>query len=100
VAPGGDTRPHASITEAQRAVDLAAESVALLGMRPPVPEKVGSEAEIRALRDLARRLRTPQLSAPPATISAGRAAPQPARSGSRMAFAAAGLVLAAAAILF
>ena len=71
-APVGDSRPHASVTEALRALDLASESVSLLGERPPVPEGAGSETEVRALRELARRLRTPQLSAPPVPSPDGR----------------------------
>ncbi|HEY8180039.1 MAG TPA: AAA family ATPase [Candidatus Limnocylindria bacterium] len=98
--PVGDTRPHASVTEALRAVDLVGEAVALLGERPPVPDGAGSEAEVRALRELARRLRTPQLSAPPTPTSDGRSASSPGASRAMIAIAAAGLGLLAAAILF
>ena len=99
-APVGDSRPHASVTEALRALDLAGESVSLLGERPPVPEGAGSETEVRALRELARRLRTPQLSAPPGPSPDDRSAHRTGPSRSAVAFAAAGLALVAAAILF
>jgi DNA repair protein SbcC/Rad50 len=99
-APVGDTRPHATVTEALRAVDLASESAALLGERPEVPNGAGSEIEVRELRELARRLRTPQLSPPPARASDGRTETRPGRSRTTIAFAAAGLGLLAAAILF
>jgi hypothetical protein len=99
-APVGDSRPHASVTEALRALDLASESVALLGERPPVPDGAGSETEVRALRELARRLRTPQLSAPPVPSLDGRSADRTGPSRSTIAFAAAGLGLLAAALLF
>ena len=97
--PLGDTRPHASVTDALRAVDLAAESVALLGERPQVPDGAGSEADVRELRELARRLRTPQLSLPP-QLSLDRRAPAGMGRSRPIAFAAAGLGLLAAAILF
>jgi DNA repair protein SbcC/Rad50 len=99
-APVGDTRPHASVTEALRAVDLAGESAALLGERPQVPDGASSQTEVRALRELARRLRTPQLSPSPAHASEGRTATKPGPNRSRIAFAAAGLGLVAAAVLF
>ena len=99
-APVGDTRPHATVTEALRAVDLASESAALLGERPQVPDGASSQTEVRALRELARRLRTPQLSPSPAHAAEGRTATEPGRSRTTIAFAAAGVGLVAAAILF
>ena len=99
-APVGDTRPHATVTEALRAVDLASESAALLGERPQVPDGASSQTEVRALRELARRLRTPQLSPSPAHAAEGRTATKPGRSRTTIAFAAAGIGLVAAAILF
>ena len=99
-APIGDTRPHATVTEALRAVDLASESAALLGERPQVPDGASSQTEVRALRELARRLRTPQLSPSPAHAAEGRTATKPGRSRTTIAFAAAGIGLVAAAILF
>ena len=99
-APVGDTRPHASITEAVRSVDLAGESVALLGDRPHVPDGAGSEREVRTLRELARRLRTPQLPAPPASLSEGRSARGLGPSRSTILFAAAALGMLGAAVLF
>jgi hypothetical protein len=98
-APVGDTRPHPSVTEALRAVELAAESITLLGDRPAVPDDAGSDAEVRELRDLARRLRTPQLPAPPLPAGSGQS-PRTGRGGASMAYAAAGLGLVAAVILF
>jgi len=98
--PVGDNRPHASVTEALRAVDLASESTALLGERPQVSDDAGSEAEVRALRELARCLRTPQLSQPPGQPSQARSAQKPGLTRSTIAFAAAGIGLLAAAILF
>jgi hypothetical protein len=98
-APVGDTRPHASVTEALRAADLAAESISLLGKRPAAPEIAGSEAEVRQLRDLARRLRTPQLPAAPLPVGGGRTT-RAGHGSPSIAFAAAGLGLVAALILF
>lgn len=97
--PVGDTRPEVSVTDAVRAVDLAAESVTLLGSRPQVPAGAGSEAEVRELRELARRLRTPQLPVPPALSAGDSPATAPGRRGARIALTAAGLGLVAAIIL-
>jgi DNA repair protein SbcC/Rad50 len=97
--PVGDTRPHQSVTDAVRAVDLAAESVALLGQRPAVPDGAATEQEVRTLRELARRLRTPQLSVPPVPAD-GPGPRRPGRSRRPVAFGAAGLGLLAAAVLF
>jgi DNA repair exonuclease SbcCD ATPase subunit len=99
-APVGDTRPHPSVSESLRAADLVAESIALLGGRPSAPDRAGSEAEVRELRELARRLRTPQLSAPPARPAGAERTTARASGGSAIAFAAAGLGLVAAVVLF
>ena len=98
-APVGDIRPHPSVSDALRSVDLVVESITQLGARPAVPEGAASETAIRELRELARRLRTPQLSAPP--LPSGRTTlPASGRSRSTVAFGAAGIGLLAAAILF
>jgi uncharacterized protein YhaN len=59
--PSGDTRPHPTVLEAQRAAALAADSIRQLGHRPEEAETVSAGWEPARLRELARRLRTPQL---------------------------------------
>ncbi|HEX6475427.1 MAG TPA: hypothetical protein VF114_10135, partial [Candidatus Limnocylindria bacterium] len=67
--------------------------------RPEAPDTAASEDDVRALRELARRLRTPQLSMAP-VASEGRAGSEPGRSRTFVAFGAAALGLLAAAVLF
>jgi exonuclease SbcC len=101
-APTGDTRLHATVVEAMRAVELTTQSISLLGERPTMPEPQADGWNAGQLRDLARRLRTPQLPqavALEAELARLRsAAAPPVRSP--LALAMAGIGLLAAAVLF
>jgi hypothetical protein len=100
-APVGDQRPHPSVVDALHALDLADEALRTLGPepapvdQPPLPED--------RLRDLARRLRTPQLPHVAVLEKAAAAARSnldaagPSRL--RLALAAGGLAMAAGAVL-
>ena len=60
-APTADTRPHPTVTEAGNALRVAVDAARLLGDRPSNPEPISAGWEPGQLRDLARRLRNPQL---------------------------------------
>ena len=59
-APDGDTEVDPTVVEARRALDRADDAIGLLGSRPaaPTPDSTQGPGE-EELRDLARRLRTP-----------------------------------------
>jgi exonuclease SbcC len=101
--PTGDTRPHPSVLEARQAAALAAEAIRVMGKRPTEPERLVPGWEPARLRELARRLRTPQLPQAAlleAELARLRSQPTPStRSGVVMA-GAAGVALVAAAVLF
>jgi hypothetical protein len=100
--PSGDIRPHPTVLEAQRAAALAADSIRNLGERPEEPEPVKPGWEPARLRELARRLRTPQLPQAAALEAdlahlRGQVAPS---TPAIIPAAAAGIGLLGAAVLF
>ena len=58
--PTGDIEPHETVREAVRALDLADNALAVLGEEPAAAEQLVDVPEPR-VRELARRLRVPQL---------------------------------------
>jgi exonuclease SbcC len=101
--PSGDVRPHPTVLEAQRAAALAADSIRQIGQRPEEAEPVSAEWEPARLRELARRLRTPQLpqaAALEAELARLRSQAAPSRRATVIPAALAGLgMLAGAALL-
>jgi DNA repair protein SbcC/Rad50 len=101
--PTGDTRPHPSVLEAQQAAALAAESIRVIGERPEEPAEATPGWEPVRLRELARRLRTPQLpqaAVLEADLARLRSQRAPHTRRSVVTAAAAGVALVAAAALF
>lgn len=60
-APEGDTRPHASVLDAARGLDLADEALRQHGAPPESGAPLDDSWTPQQLRELARRLRAPQL---------------------------------------
>jgi hypothetical protein len=102
-SPSGDTRPHPTVLEAQRAAALAADSIRTLGERPEEPEPLRPGWEPARLRELARRLRTPQLpqaAVLEAELARLRGEVAPTAATTVIPAAAAGIGMAAAFVLY
>jgi len=95
--PIGDTVPHASVIEARRRADVAAEALRVHGTRPDVDAAPPGPDEL-TLRRLAGRLRTPDPEPVPG-LEAELAAAQGVLRGQSPVAASLGLIIAGAAMV-
>jgi exonuclease SbcC len=97
--PAGDRAVHPSVAEARRALDMADAALAALADQPEEPPSDLPAVDEARVRELARRLRTPQLPGAAGLEQELEVAQAAARTAStRVPMVVAGIAVAAAAV--